>query len=486
MSNMQRKILIRYKAPNIQGLFEKRLLHDGELSYINNPASLFRKYKELITWFSNTYEGREYLGINHENHISLLLPNGYHSLLDRTDKEVILDATFYSRNIFTRKLNFVLYQFDLLAPFIRSFTESKEVFLWLIRDRDIYIPNIVNGLTFNTSTFNPDADPESTSVDGVVHRSSVDESLSTIRSSAGNAVSDNGSNSEDSPGIVSSNTSNQYQSLRRNIILFDTSSLPDLANITAATFSTYGTAANTKFNQLGSPDYHLASSSPASNTSLAASDYSNVGTTSFGSIAYASFGADQYNDITLNASGISNITKTGISKFSAQISWDINNSFTGSWLALGQSAFRASFAEISGTSQDPKLAVDFTTTSTSTSTSTTTTSTSTTTTTSTSTTTTSTSTSTSSSTSTSTSTTTTSTSTSTTTTSTSSSTTTSTTTTLFPTTTSTSTSTTTTSTSTSTTTTSTSTTTTWEYKGEVLLDNQKNLEFEVVRKTEQL
>ncbi|MBU3969147.1 hypothetical protein KJ991_02975 [Patescibacteria group bacterium] len=150
---------------------------------------------------------------------------------------------------------------------------------------------------------------------------------------------------------------NLFDILFRSYILFDTSSVGDGAIISSAVFSGYY---NTKANGLGTPSLHLASSTPASNTALVPADYQQIGRTSFGSITYASFTINQYNDITLNANGINNINKTGISKFSLQLGWDIDNSFTGTWTAFANSAMNIYSAEQTDTSQDPKLVVTYT------------------------------------------------------------------------------------------------------------------------------
>jgi len=203
-------------------------------------------------------------------------------------------------------------------------------------------------------TFYPDADPETSTVDGYARRSAVVEAFSTIRNGAGVTVDDTFHLISQ---LAAAATTNNFDTLGHVYILFDTSSLGAGAIISSAIFSGYF---QIKSNNLGSPDLHLASSTPASNTGLVSADYQQVGRTSFGSITYANFTASQYNDITLNASGISNISKTGISKFSLQFSWDINNSFTGAWVADVETRMAIFSADNAGTTQDPKLVVTYT------------------------------------------------------------------------------------------------------------------------------
>lgn len=197
-------------------------------------------------------------------------------------------------------------------------------------------------------------------VDGLVQRTGVNQTFANIRSGAGNAS--NVTNTSDSVYLYASSTSNQFAGLNRLIFCFDTSSIPDGATITSATLSLFGAS---KSNTLGgSPALHIAGATPASSSTLANSDYGQCQAVSFGSISYASFTSSGYNDIALNASGIASIDKTGISKFSAQSSWDVLNSFTGSWSSGASLDFRIDLEDISvpigNNSQSPKLTIDYT------------------------------------------------------------------------------------------------------------------------------
>lgn len=163
------------------------------------------------------------------------------------------------------------------------------------------------------------------SLAGTVARSSVNESFSTIRSGAGTTTS----SSFLFASLTSSGTTNQFQSLSRSIILFNTSSIPSTATITSAYVSVVG---NNTGNALGSTNIFLVSSNPASTSSLSASDYSTLGTTSYGSIAFASFFPTGTNIFTMNATGIGTISKGGVSKFGLILGWDSAGSFSGSWV----------------------------------------------------------------------------------------------------------------------------------------------------------
>ena len=153
-----------------------------------------------------------------------------------------------------------------------------------------------------------------------------------------------------------SSANNQYQSLERAVMLFDTSAIPDSETITSATLSIYGYE---KTNNLGSLDIALDKSSPASNTALVGADYNIAnwsGVRQANDITYANFTTGAYNDFVLNATGLGNIIKNGVSKFGYRLANDIDNTAP-NWVQEVDSRMSAYSAETIGTSQDPKLVV---------------------------------------------------------------------------------------------------------------------------------
>ncbi|MDI6815280.1 MAG: hypothetical protein QMC90_04290, partial [Dehalococcoidales bacterium] len=91
----------------------------------------------------------------------------------------------------------------------------------------------------DTATFYPDADPETSSVDGVVADTNNDLPWADLIAEPGSSAGPS------TAGYVafligSSSSANKWKNLYRTIFLFDTSSLPDNATITAATLSLYG------------------------------------------------------------------------------------------------------------------------------------------------------------------------------------------------------------------------------------------------------
>lgn len=191
----------------------------------------------------------------------------------------------------------------------------------------------------DSMTFYPNPDPESTSVDGIIYQDTYPSgvpSWSTVRDYT-NGI-----------GVDSSGTGNQTglywasnrKAIMRSIFLFDTSALPNDANISSATLSLYGTS---KDNDQVDPTICIYESNPATNTILVLADYSKVLTTALSPvITHAAWDTAGFNDFVLNPLGIANISKTGVSKFGArEAAHDVADSWGGINVAvLGEARFR--------------------------------------------------------------------------------------------------------------------------------------------------
>jgi len=211
-------------------------------------------------------------------------------------------------------------------------------------------------LGFATLTAYPDADPETTTVDGQVGRFGVNETWSTIRAGAGNSANDSATAS-DLIFINASSTTNQWQANVRGLFLFDTSALTSAANISAAQLSLYVNIITD--NLVASPNADIYTATPASNTALAATDYSQVGSTSqTGSPrTFASMTASAYNAFTFNATGIGNVSKTGVSKFGIRnANFDVAN-VAPAWVSGSFSRIQVAMA---GSANPPKLEITYT------------------------------------------------------------------------------------------------------------------------------
>lgn len=206
-----------------------------------------------------------------------------------------------------------------------------------------------------TSTFYPVAG-ENTPVDGHVRRLSPvssGETLSNIRIGSGTTPSDTSSTIGVELRTSTVSSTNQFEDLNRGIVCFDTSSLGDII-ILSATISLYAVVKQTFF---GDDDIHIAGATPASDNILISSDYAQVQTTSFSSINTSAISLNVYTDFSLNASGINNINTDGVSKFSIQLGWDINNNFTGTWVINTATGLQFRSADNGILAQTPKLTI---------------------------------------------------------------------------------------------------------------------------------
>ena len=212
----------------------------------------------------------------------------------------------------------------------------------------------------DSDTFYPDADPETTSIDGYVAQTGFpDFTWAEIRAlTSGSAADDSGTVWYIHHGA--DDETNRWRHLFRALFLFDTSALDDTAVISSATLSLYGKA---KADGLSSaPDINIYSSTPASNTALAVGDYDQVGATAFSTpISYANWKiADPFwNDFALNADGLAAITKTGVSKFSArEVTHDVGGTAP-PWVNVATSYLQG-YASEQGAGYKPKLVVTYT------------------------------------------------------------------------------------------------------------------------------
>jgi hypothetical protein len=213
----------------------------------------------------------------------------------------------------------------------------------------------------DSATYYPDADPESTSVDGYVaaHYETDGHTWATIIADPGYSADDSGTELYPTR-ITNQNAGDDWRNLFRAITLFDTSALPDNATITGAVLSVYG---YNKMHTLGGtgPDVNVYSSAPASNTALAAGDFDSLGSTAFcdTAITYAGWNTGGYNDFTFNSLGIAAISKTGVSKFGLRnANYDVAQVTPPS--ANKQEAILNGYTSEQGTDYKPKLVVTYT------------------------------------------------------------------------------------------------------------------------------
>lgn len=148
--------------------------------------------------------------------------------------------------------------------------------------------------------------------------------FTAIRNGAGTFV-DTGSTAYTQ---LDTNSGSSFSVNYRYSIQFNTSTLPDDCTITNVSVDVAGNSKSNTFST--SPGYGITRFSPATNGSLASSDYNKFNDTRFATdIPYASIDTSDrygYNRWYFNSLGISNVSKTGFTNIMVRLSWDIDNS----------------------------------------------------------------------------------------------------------------------------------------------------------------
>ncbi|NTW31491.1 MAG: hypothetical protein HGB12_02505 [Bacteroidetes bacterium] len=246
---------------------------------------------------------------------------------------------------------------QILASVNGITTDPNEYILTKHIEADYFKTATLPVFTDATSTFYPDAHTESASTDACVGRFSVNETWATIRDGNGTTADVDLANSEIIN--VADATGTNWKHMRRAIYLFDTSTLPDDCSISNSTFSLFGSSKYDYYTESAS----LVSSNPSTNTAIIASDYGTFGTTKFANdIAISAFSTSGYNDWSMNSSGLSSISKTGVTKLGVRTANEINTDTHPSSGTNGQgSRIEGYYSEQTGTDYDPKLVVNYTT-----------------------------------------------------------------------------------------------------------------------------
>lgn len=216
--------------------------------------------------------------------------------------------------------------------------------------------DIVPGSVGNTtSTFYPDANPETSSVDGWTDRVVTNESWTTIRGGAGNSSSDSQANPA-APYVNTGNSTNTYDQVRRAIYVFDTSAIPDTDTVSASTLSLYysGSLDNIDMN------YVVTVGFTGSATAIANTDHilnAGAALASDTNLDGDSVTTGTYTDWVLNSTGIGEVDVAGVSKYTNQFGYDQSDTAP-TWVNNVESYVLPQQAETSGSTQDPKLVVE--------------------------------------------------------------------------------------------------------------------------------
>lgn len=169
------------------------------------------------------------------------------------------------------------------------------------------------------------------SIDGYAF-DTTDTTYYPMRNSAGDSAATGSTTTVQAPYLLATTTADQYSIMRRGMLSFNTSTLPDDATVTGATFSLVATALT---NSLGSPEFGITGGTLGTNTTIVAGDYDGFGQVRYATdIPYASISIGR-NNWSMNAAGVQNISKTAYTIVFFRDSWDIDNSTSGLTWASG-------------------------------------------------------------------------------------------------------------------------------------------------------
>ena len=305
-----------------------------------NDKQWFKFYQPSLLGLVNTDHGRDLFDISRDlPTIVEIGPWYYRWIIGKGEYQ----TEFHSRAVYFRKL---LHRWDeIVRDLEHPLFVPKTV---LYRGREYAVP--MGGAT---TTKYPDADTESSSVDGHIGYAGLDDRIdwAAARDDDGSSVTQ----VRDSHASINNTCfqrSGTWEDFTRGVLLFDTSSIADDQAISAAVFSFTCSQATTS---AAEDTWNVVSSAPASNTALVAGDYDSLGTASMGTIEGDAVNTDSatYNDITLNSTGRAAVTVTGVSKFGFR--WEADRADAEPSPDTAGSQISMLSADTTGTSKDPKL-----------------------------------------------------------------------------------------------------------------------------------
>ena len=291
-------------------------------------------------WFRWSLRIRKY-DISLKEKINQITPNSFSYGGKRISKKKIqITTNFRTHDKYSKRLYFA---FKPLWYLLHAFD-------WALMDRVEALTKLSFG--FDTLTAYPNPSVETVSVDG--YCSNDQATWAAARSgTASSSIND-----DITQGVFVQNrkVSASQWIVNRAFFLFDTSALTASASISAATFGVvpHDGAGSTLTDTM---TLRIVSSTPASNTAIVVEDFDQIGSVVFASMLASDYvgTGSAYNIFTLDANGRANISKTGISKFGAVGSMDIDNVEP-----TGNNQVLCRYADYAGTSTDPALVVTYT------------------------------------------------------------------------------------------------------------------------------
>jgi hypothetical protein len=222
--------------------------------------------------------------------------------------------------------------------------------------------NIVPGKTGNTTyTLYPQTGVVTAPIDGVVSQSGTNVTFATLRAGAGNGHLDDAYGEMDAALLGADTTTDRFDRLVRGIFGFNTSVIGS-ETIVSAVFSLVPTTLQQT--GIGDTDVDIVTASPASEANFVNSDFAiaNFGSTRLATgKSISTLVNDTRAEWTLNASGLAAINTSGNTMLGTLLKWDLDDSFTGTWVSNGTTKMRVFFADNALSTDDPMLVIETTT-----------------------------------------------------------------------------------------------------------------------------
>lgn len=185
-----------------------------------------------------------------------------------------------------------------------------------VAEADITVNTIYSSFP---DALNPYTQEVSSDIDGYAYRVNANSVFSTLRTSAGTGY--NSTNTTAQVYLDSGTTTDRWDRIDRGIVVFDTSVLPEYAEIVSATLKVYVDSKTTNFNQ------DLCIATRTDPVTIAAASYNIANWTMVRQatdIAVSSLVDSAYNVFTLNATGRASITTSAKTTFGLVFSCDID------------------------------------------------------------------------------------------------------------------------------------------------------------------
>lgn len=204
-------------------------------------------------------------------------------------------------------------------------------------------------INFTTTTAYPDANPETTTCDGVVRA----ENTTTYSLARDAATGTSASDTIASDAFITNykvSASSWY--VRRGFFGFNVSSVGS-DTMSAVVFSICGSGDN--FENVDTDGIEIVSGSPASNTALSTGDFDAIGSTSYATKLLSAWDKtiNTYNNFTLDSTGISYVDGwSSVGFLVTRSTKDLSNT-----APTGGNACNCLYAETSSTTSDPKLVI---------------------------------------------------------------------------------------------------------------------------------